>query len=127
MVDCADGQRLLVSLEGETVHILDHDDGSGWVKVLTAQQGEGLVPAEYVSIQSGGENRMEAHAPGRALPPPASNHGAGMESTSSSSASLANQFGMGESGLLGGGNTLGVDFLHHNSGSAVRLHCDGRG
>lgn len=28
--------------------ILEHDDGSGWVKVRNSQGHEGLVPASYV-------------------------------------------------------------------------------
>ena len=34
--------------EGETVKILEEDDGSGWVKVGNGSGGKGLVPASYV-------------------------------------------------------------------------------
>ena len=34
--------------EGETVKVLEEDDGSGWVKVANNSGGKGLVPASYV-------------------------------------------------------------------------------
>ena len=36
--------------EGETVKILEEDDGSGWVKVANTSGGKGLVPASYVEV-----------------------------------------------------------------------------
>jgi len=36
--------------EGETVKILEEDDGSGWVKVANNSGGKGLVPASYVEV-----------------------------------------------------------------------------
>lgn len=38
--------------EGEIVHVLEQDDGSGWVKVADESGGKGLVPASYVEIVS---------------------------------------------------------------------------
>lgn len=34
--------------EGETVKVLEEDDGSGWIKVANSLGGKGLVPASYV-------------------------------------------------------------------------------
>ncbi|KAF9778598.1 hypothetical protein BJ322DRAFT_1091523 [Thelephora terrestris] len=34
--------------EGETVKVLEEDDGSGWIKVANGSGGKGLVPASYV-------------------------------------------------------------------------------
>jgi formin-binding protein 1 len=34
--------------EGSNVHIVEEDDGSGWVKVADGKGGKGLVPASYV-------------------------------------------------------------------------------
>jgi hypothetical protein len=36
--------------EGETVKVLEEDDGSGWVKVANNSGGKGLVPASYVEV-----------------------------------------------------------------------------
>jgi hypothetical protein len=36
--------------EGSNVHIIEEDDGSGWVKVVDAKGGKGLVPATYIEI-----------------------------------------------------------------------------
>ena len=41
--------------EGETVKILEEDDGSGWVKVANTSGGKGLVPASYVEVVELGE------------------------------------------------------------------------
>jgi hypothetical protein len=30
------------------VHVIEEDDGSGWVKVLDEDGGRGLVPASYI-------------------------------------------------------------------------------
>ena len=32
------------------VHIIEEDDGSGWVKVIDDAGGKGLVPASYVQV-----------------------------------------------------------------------------
>jgi len=34
--------------EGETVRVVEEDDGSGWVKVADEDGGQGLVPASYI-------------------------------------------------------------------------------
>jgi hypothetical protein len=36
--------------EGMLVHIVEEEDGSGWVKVSNNAGGKGLVPASYVEI-----------------------------------------------------------------------------
>jgi uncharacterized protein YgiM (DUF1202 family) len=36
--------------EGETVKVLEEDDGSGWIKVVKNSGGKGLVPASYVEL-----------------------------------------------------------------------------
>jgi uncharacterized protein YgiM (DUF1202 family) len=36
--------------EGETVKVLEEDDGSGWIKVANNIGGKGLVPASYVEV-----------------------------------------------------------------------------
>jgi len=38
----------LAVYEGAMVHVLEEDDGSGWVKVVDNRGGKGLVPASYV-------------------------------------------------------------------------------
>ncbi|KAI0755276.1 hypothetical protein C8Q80DRAFT_422803 [Daedaleopsis nitida] len=38
-----------------TVHVLEEDDGSGWVKVADDSGGKGLVPASYLEFLAGGE------------------------------------------------------------------------
>ncbi|KAF8516330.1 hypothetical protein BU17DRAFT_76670 [Hysterangium stoloniferum] len=35
---------------GETVHLLEVNDGSGWIKVAGSQGNKGLIPASYVQI-----------------------------------------------------------------------------
>lgn len=37
-------------LEGQSVRVLEDDDGSGWVKVGDASGGNGLVPASYIEL-----------------------------------------------------------------------------
>lgn len=32
------------------VNIIEEDDGSGWIKVVDAEGGKGLVPATYVEV-----------------------------------------------------------------------------
>ncbi|RPD62761.1 hypothetical protein L226DRAFT_532256 [Lentinus tigrinus ALCF2SS1-7] len=46
--------ELAVSAES-TVHVLEEDDGSGWVKVADDSGGKGLVPASYVELLDGGQ------------------------------------------------------------------------
>jgi hypothetical protein len=36
------------TLEGAVVHVVEPDDGSGWVKVANNRGREGLVPASYL-------------------------------------------------------------------------------
>jgi uncharacterized protein YgiM (DUF1202 family) len=43
--------------EGETVKVLEEDDGSGWVKVANDSGGKGLVPASYVEVIEGRETK----------------------------------------------------------------------
>ncbi|KAH7884954.1 hypothetical protein F5I97DRAFT_1937294 [Phlebopus sp. FC_14] len=38
--------------EGGTVHILEEDDGYGWVKVVNDREARGLVPASYLDIDT---------------------------------------------------------------------------
>ena len=37
--------------EGESVKVVESDDGSGWVKVADESGGKGLVPASYIEIE----------------------------------------------------------------------------
>ncbi|KAJ3715510.1 hypothetical protein C8R42DRAFT_712467 [Lentinula raphanica] len=40
--------------EGSTVTVIEHDDGSGWVKVSKGNgSGDGFVPASYLSLENG--------------------------------------------------------------------------
>ena len=55
---------LIHSIEGATVHVVEEDDGSGWVKVIDNHGGKGLIPASYLETAdvkslepSGGEPR----------------------------------------------------------------------
>jgi len=41
-------------IEGAVVHVLEEDDGSGWVKVADSDSNQGLVPATYLDDASGG-------------------------------------------------------------------------
>jgi len=41
-------------MDGTLVHVLEEDDGSGWVKVVDPDGNEGLVPATYLDDASGG-------------------------------------------------------------------------
>ena len=36
--------------EGQSVRVLEDDDGSGWVKVADTSGGNGLVPASYIEL-----------------------------------------------------------------------------
>lgn len=45
--------------EGNTVTILEEDDGSGWIKVEDSAGGKGLVPTTYVEMIT----RDDASAP----------------------------------------------------------------
>lgn len=40
-------------LAESTVHVLEEDDGSGWVKVADESGGKGLVPASYLEFLQG--------------------------------------------------------------------------
>lgn len=48
--------------EGETVKVLEEDDGSGWVKVGNASGGKGLVPASYVEVVGHDKKRSNVTA-----------------------------------------------------------------
>ncbi|KDQ62593.1 hypothetical protein JAAARDRAFT_30501 [Jaapia argillacea MUCL 33604] len=48
--------------EGMSVHVLEEDDGSGWIKVSNPNGGKGLVPASYIQY-------TEAQQAGAADPP----------------------------------------------------------
>jgi hypothetical protein len=50
--------------EGETVKVLEEDDGSGWVKVGNGSGGKGLVPASYVEV--GGHDKKRPNVTPRA-------------------------------------------------------------
>lgn len=54
--------------EGASVHVLEEDDGSGWVKVSHGKSS-GLVPASYVELGSG---------PSSPAAPQAASHGSGV-------------------------------------------------
>ncbi|KAH7926483.1 hypothetical protein BV22DRAFT_1104300 [Leucogyrophana mollusca] len=41
--------------EGISVHVLEEDDGSGWVKVADEFGGKGLVPASYIETAEGNQ------------------------------------------------------------------------
>ncbi|KAJ8593663.1 hypothetical protein M405DRAFT_579416 [Rhizopogon salebrosus TDB-379] len=41
-------------IEGAVVHVLEEDDGSGWVKVTDSDSNQGLIPASYLDDASGG-------------------------------------------------------------------------
>lgn len=49
--------------EGETVKVLEEDDGSGWVKVANNSGGKGLVPASYVELVGLGEKKKSNVTP----------------------------------------------------------------
>ncbi|KAI0270983.1 hypothetical protein BGY98DRAFT_1100477 [Russula aff. rugulosa BPL654] len=51
--------------EGASVHVIEEDDGSGWVKVLDEGGGRGLVPASY--IESVDETQAPSPGTGRSL------------------------------------------------------------
>ena len=36
--------------EGEQIHIIEEDDGTGWVKIENDQGSKGLVPATYIEL-----------------------------------------------------------------------------
>ncbi|TFK39041.1 hypothetical protein BDQ12DRAFT_712547 [Crucibulum laeve] len=50
--------------EGTTVHVLEPDDGSGWVKVLDAAGSSGLVPATYLEEEEGSSSGNTSAQPG---------------------------------------------------------------
>jgi len=39
-----------ITLEGDSVNVLEPDDGSGWVKVTNTRGAGGLVPASYLDF-----------------------------------------------------------------------------
>ena len=61
---------LIRFIEGATVHVVEEDDGSGWVKVTDNHGGKGLIPASYLGtadVKSLGLSRgsEEPHASGQ--------------------------------------------------------------
>lgn len=48
--------------EGETVLIIEEDDGSGWVKVANMSGAKGLVPATYLSASADAPSSASATA-----------------------------------------------------------------
>ncbi|KAI0712543.1 hypothetical protein C8Q76DRAFT_735094 [Earliella scabrosa] len=46
-----------------TVHVLEEDDGSGWVKVADDSGGKGLVPASYLEPLNGGGQTPRSSTP----------------------------------------------------------------
>ena len=46
------------------MHVIEEDDGSGWVKVADETGGKGLVPATYIEI-----TEEEEEAPKKPPPP----------------------------------------------------------
>ncbi|TFY64582.1 hypothetical protein EVG20_g5899 [Dentipellis fragilis] len=49
--------------EGAMVHVVEEDDGSGWVKVADGSGGKGLVPASYIEAIESGTSVPQAPAP----------------------------------------------------------------
>ncbi|KAA1469744.1 hypothetical protein DENSPDRAFT_641109 [Dentipellis sp. KUC8613] len=49
--------------EGAIVHVIEEDDGSGWVKVADGSSGKGLVPASYIEATGSGASVPQAPAP----------------------------------------------------------------
>lgn len=47
-------------IEGTLVHVLEDDDGSGWVKVADDRGGKGLVPASYIETTNAGDDARPA-------------------------------------------------------------------
>ena len=50
-------------LAESTVHVLEEDDGSGWVKVADDSGGKGLVPASYLEPLDGGGQTPRSSTP----------------------------------------------------------------
>jgi len=48
--------------EGEVVHVIEEDDGSGWVKVKNSAGKKGLVPASYIAEVDGNTTSEEEPA-----------------------------------------------------------------
>lgn len=57
--------RFVVS-EGTLVHILEEDDGSGWVKVIDETGQKGLVPGSYVQLVDAASQHPELNSSGSA-------------------------------------------------------------
>ena len=55
--------------EGAVVHVVEEDDGSGWVKVMDETGAKGLVPASYVQLDAAAPERVEAASPHTASRP----------------------------------------------------------
>ncbi|QRW27522.1 cell division control protein [Rhizoctonia solani] len=59
----ATGEFEVSITEGSMVEIVEHDDGSGWVKILNEQGAEGLVPATYIEVVAPALNKRRAPPP----------------------------------------------------------------
>ncbi|ELU44856.1 SH3 domain-containing protein [Rhizoctonia solani AG-1 IA] len=59
----ATGEFEVSITEGSIVEIVEHDDGSGWVKILNEQGAEGLVPATYIEVVAPALNKRRAPPP----------------------------------------------------------------
>ncbi|TFK52285.1 hypothetical protein OE88DRAFT_1734304 [Heliocybe sulcata] len=55
--------------DGSIVQVLEHDDGSGWVKVADDAGGKGLVPASYIEPVDSSEADVGSPAPASAEDP----------------------------------------------------------
>ena len=53
---------VLLSVAESTVHVLEEDDGSGWVKVADDSGGKGLVPASYIEFRELGGAQAQARS-----------------------------------------------------------------
>jgi hypothetical protein len=52
-------------IEGETVQVVEPDDGSGWTKVSNSLGKRGLVPASYVGDRHSDESASSRQGTGR--------------------------------------------------------------
>ena len=53
---------VLLSVAESAVHVLEEDDGSGWVKVADDSGGKGLVPASYIEFRELGGAQAQARS-----------------------------------------------------------------
>lgn len=52
------------------MHVLEEDDGSGWVKVADDSGGKGLVPASYVELLGHGPGAAQTQTKARSTSTP---------------------------------------------------------